>query len=492
MNGKVYLVGAGPGDIDLMTLRGKELISQTDVLIYDFLAPKELLSWTKPDCELIDAGKSGKKHTLTQDQINAVMLKHADAGKMVVRLKGGDPFVFGRGGEECEFLTKVNILYEVVPGITSAVAVPAYAGIPLTHRELSSSFAVVTGHYKEDPQGNKNNEAVQVPVADTLVYLMGVDNIENIVKALLAKGWSKASLVAVIQWGTTNIQKTITATLETVAEKIKTKNITSPAVIVVGPVVALREKILWFESRPLLGQKIIITRTQAQASKLRKKLEILGAVVIEYPTIEIKPLIHETAVTTAIQTLKKYHWVIFTSANSVALFFEKLKDLGDDVRALAGIKIGAIGPVTRSEIEKFNLRVDYSPTEFVAEKFVKEFPEVIKGLSILLPRAKVAREIIPETMTSLGARVEILPLYETIRPAKPLSEEEDIQDAHWITFTSSSTVENFLEMEKLPKNIKVASIGPVTTEALKAQGITPTIEAKPYNIEGLVSGICNY
>jgi uroporphyrinogen III methyltransferase/synthase len=482
MNGKVYLVGAGPGDIDLMTLRGKELISQADVLIYDFLAPKELLSWTKPGCELIDAGKSGKKHTLTQDQINAAMLKHADAGQTVVRLKGGDPFVFGRGGEECEFLTKVNISYEVVPGITSAVAVPAYAGIPLTHRELSSSFAVVTGHYKDD----QSNAEVQVPVADTLVYLMGVDNIENIVKALTSKGWSKDSLTAVIQWGTTNIQKTITATLETVAEKIKIKNITSPAVIVVGPVVALREKILWFESRPLLGQKIIITRTQAQASKLRKKLEILGAVVIEYPTIEIKPLIYESAVTTAIQSLKKYHWVIFTSANSVALFFEKLKDLGDDVRALAGIKIGAIGPVTRSEIEKFNLRVDYSPSEFVAEKFVEEFPEVIKGLSILLPRAKVAREIIPETMTKLGARVQILPLYETVRPEKPV---EDIHDANWITFTSSSTVENFLEMEKLPKNIKIASIGPVTTDALKAHGVTPTAEAKPYNLDGLVQAM---
>lgn len=483
--GKVYLVGAGPGDIDLMTLRGKELISQADVLIYDFLAPKELLSWTKLDCELIDAGKSGKKHTLTQDQINATLLKHADAGKMVVRLKGGDPFVFGRGGEECEFLTKVNIAYEVVPGITSAVAVPAYAGIPLTHRELSSSFAVVTGHYKE---GSAQNE-VQVPVADTLVYLMGVDNIENIVKALTSKGWSKESLVAVIQWGTTNVQKTITATLETVAEKIKSKNITSPAVIVVGPVVALRDKILWFESRPLLGKKVIITRTQAQASKLRKKLETLGAVVIEYPTIEIKPLIHESIVTTAIQSLKRYHWVIFTSANAVSLFFEKLKDLGDDLRALAGVKIGAIGPVTRSEIEKFNLRVDYSPSEFIAEKFVKEFPESVKGLSILIPRAKVAREIIPETMTKLGAKVQILPLYETVRPAKPLSEDENIEDADWITFTSSSTVENFLEMEKLPKNIKVASIGPVTTDALKAHGVTPTVEAKPYNLDGLVQAM---
>jgi uroporphyrinogen III methyltransferase/synthase len=393
--------------------------------------------------------------------------------------------VFGRGGEECEFLTKVNIAYEVVPGITSAVAVPAYAGIPLTHRELSSSFAVVTGHYKED----QNNSEVQVPVADTLVYLMGVDNIENIVKALLNKGWSKDSLVAVIQWGTTNLQKTITATLETVVNKIKTKNITSPAIIVVGPVVALRDKILWFESRPLLGKKVIITRTQAQASKLRKKLETLGAVVIEYPTIEIKSLIHDTAVTTAIQSLKRYHWVIFTSANAVALFFEKLKDLGDDLRALAGVKIGAIGPVTRSEIEKFNLRVDYSPSEFIAEKFVKEFPESVKGLSILIPRAKVAREIIPETMIKLGAKVEILPLYETVRPTKPLNEDEDIQDANWITFTSSSTVENFLEMEKLPANIKVASIGPVTTDALKAHGVTPTVEARPYNLDGLVQAM---
>jgi uroporphyrinogen III methyltransferase/synthase len=404
---------------------------------------------------------------------------------MVVRLKGGDPFVFGRGGEECEFLTKVNISYEVVPGITSAVAAPAYAGIPLTHRELSSSFAVVTGHYKDDSAQNE----IQVPVADTLVYLMGVDNIENIVKALVSKGWSKDSLVAVIQWGTTNVQKTITATLETVGEKIKSKNITSPAVIVVGPVVALRDKILWFESRPLLGKKVIITRTQAQASKLRKKLETLGAVVIEYPTIEIKPLIHESMVTTAIQSLKRYHWVIFTSANAVSLFFEKLKDLGDDLRALAGVKIGAIGPVTRQEIEKFNLRVDYSPSEFVAEKFVEEFPENVKGLSILIPRAKVAREIIPETMTKLGAKVQILPLYETIRPVKPLSEDEDIKDAHWITFTSSSTVENFLEMEKLPKNIKIASIGPVTTDALKAHGVTPTAEAKPYNLDGLVQAM---
>lgn len=497
--GKVYLVGAGPGDPGLLTLRGKELLEEAEVVVYDYLANPELLKYCPSNCELIYVGKKGGAHTLPQEEINRLLVRKAKEGKKVVRLKGGDPFLFGRGGEEIEELLKEGILFEVVPGITSAIAVPAYAGIPVTHRNFTSTLAIITGHEAEDKEESKVNYSVLAKIG-TLVFLMGVKNLPHIVENLLREGKSPDTPCAVIQWGTTPRQKTAEGTLKNIVDIVKEKGITAPAIIVVGEVVKLRRDFNWFEKKPLFGKRILITRTREQASKLRKALTEHGAQVVEIPTIEVRPLWGEENLS-IFQELSKYDWLVFTSENGVKFFFERLFSLGLDVRALGGCKIAVIGPATMKPLQRRGIIADLMPTkDYTQEGLVEAFKEIdLKGKRILLVRAKVAREVLPLSLKERGAEVEILPIYETVKPKEVgKSLREAFQEGiDLITFTSSSTVENFFKILEednleLSKEVILASIGPVTSQTLRERGYNPHIEAKEYTISGLVEAILDY
>lgn len=497
--GKVYLVGAGPGDPGLFTLKGRALLEKAEVVVYDYLANPELLKFCPPNCEFIYVGKKGGAHTMPQEEINKLLVKKAKEGKVVVRLKGGDPFLFGRGGEELEELVKEGIPFEVVPGITSGIAVPAYAGIPVTHRDFTSTLALITGHEAEGKEESRIDFKALARLG-TLVFFMGVKNLPHIVENLLKEGKNPDTPCAVIQWGTTPRQKTAEGTLATIIEEVKRKEITAPAIIVVGEVVKLRKIFNWFENKPLFGKRIVITRTREQASKLRSALYENGAEVIEIPTIEVSPIKNER-VEEVLKRLRDFDWLVFTSENGIRFFFEALFEAGLDVRALGGLKIAVIGPATFSALEKWGLKADLMPeNNFTQEGLSEAFKKIeVSGKRILLIRAKTAREVLPQSLKKEGAEVEILPVYETLKPEdslkllkKALSEGVDA-----ITFTSSSTVENFFELMKegglsLPKEVVLASIGPITSETLRKYGYEPTIEAKEYTIPGLVSALLTY
>lgn len=496
--GKVYLVGAGPGDPGLFTLRGKELLESADTVIYDYLANPKLLEFCPKDCEFIYVGKKGGAHTLPQEEINNLLVAKAKEGKRVVRLKGGDPFLFGRGGEEIEALIKEGIPFEVVPGVTSAIAVPAYAGIPVTHRNFTSTLAIITGHEAEDKEESKINFSALAKVG-TLVFLMGVKNLPYIVENLIKAGKSSHTPCAVIQWGTTPKQKTVMGTLENIGEEVKKEGISAPAIIVVGDVVKLRKDFNWFEKKPLFGKKILVTRTREQASKLSKALFELGAEVIEIPTIEIRPISTEMT-KEFVQKLPSYDFLIFTSENGVKFFFEALFNLGLDLRILGNIKIAVIGPATEKALLKRGLLADLKPSQnFTQEGLIEVFQKInLEGKKVLIVRAKKARENLPQALQTMGAEVDILPIYETIKPTESLSRLKDVLSIlDLITFTSSSTVENFMELLKegnlkLPDATICASIGPITSETLKKYGIEPKIEAKEYTIPGLVQAIVDF
>jgi len=498
-HGIVYLVGSGPGDPGLFTLKGKALLQKAEVVVYDYLANPELLKFCPEGCEFIYVGKKGGAHTMPQEEINKLLVRKAKEGKKVVRLKGGDPFLFGRGGEEIEELLKEGIPFEVVPGITSAIAVPAYAGIPVTHRDYTSTLAIITGHEAEGKEESRIDFKALAKLG-TLVFLMGVKNLPNLVENLLKEGKSEETPIAVIQWGTIPRQKTAVGTLKTIVEEVKLKGITAPAIIIVGEVVSLREKFNWFEKRPLFGKRIVITRTREQASKLKEALAELGAQVLEIPTIEVRPLFNEETSET-LRDLKNYDWLIFTSENGIRFFFSALFEAGLDVRALGGIKIAVIGPATKEALKAYGIVPDLMPEKnFTQEGLLAAFKkEDLSGKKVLLVRAKVAREVLPEGLKGLGARVKILPIYETLKPqesGEKLSEAFK-EGIHAITFTSSSTAENFFELLKeagltLPEGVVLASIGPVTTETLKKLGFQPTLEAKEYTIPGLVKALAEY
>lgn len=497
--GKVYLVGAGPGDPGLLTLKAKKVLEEADVVIYDYLANKRFLDFCKEDCEKIYVGKKGGSHTLPQDEINKLLVKKAKERKIVVRLKGGDPFLFGRGGEEVEALVEENIPFEVIPGITSAIAVPAYAGIPVTHRNYTSTLAIITGHEAEGKEESKIDFSALAKIG-TLVFLMGVKNLPNIVKRLIEEGKSPETPSAVIQWGTLTKQKTATGTLKNIVEKAKEKGITAPAIIVIGEVVKLREKFNWFETKPLFGKKIVITRTRESASKLTEKLEELGAICYEIPTIKIEPLLDEK-IPQVIDNLSKYNWIIFTSENGVKLFFKALKERKKDFRVFGKAKIAVIGKATKIALENFGIIPDLMPEEeFTQEGLVSAFSKInIKNKTILIPRAKEAREVLPEKLKELGAKVEILPIYETTICEESKEKLKEIlkEGVDLITFTSSSTVKNFFKLtEELEKeyfkNIIFASIGPITSKTLIEFGFEPHIEAEEYTIDGLVKAIKDY
>jgi uroporphyrinogen III methyltransferase/synthase len=502
MKAKVYLVGAGAGDPGLITVKGRKCIQQADVIIYDYLASPALLNDARESAQLIYVGKKGGDHTLSQDEINSLIVEKARSGGIVCRLKGGDPFIFGRGGEEAEVLFKAGLPFEIVPGVTSAIAAAAYAGIPLTHRKLASTLAFITGH--EDPEKEETgiNWSSLASGIGTLVFFMGVKNLPHITRNLIDHGKPANTPVALIQWGTTSSQKTVTGTLESIVEKARSAGIKAPAIIVVGDVVHLRKKLKWFETRPLLGKRIVVTRARQQASDLVGLLSDLGAACLEYPTIKIMPSADARPLKNAAEKLNVYDWVVFTSVNGVIYFFEQLFAAGKDVRALGHLKTAAIGPATAEKLREFGLISDIVPKTYRAESVVEAFKaEQLTGKKILLPRAKEARPILMKELKRMGAEVEEVPAYETLKVTEnidDLVQQLENRQIDLITFTSSSTVKNFkalLPAEKFTKLIQgvtIASIGPITSDTATALGFDVRITADSFTITGLVEAILHY
>jgi len=502
--GKVYLVGAGPGDPGLLTLRAKECIGRADVIVYDELANRVFLDFASANAELIYAGKKAGCHALSQHEINTVIVEKAREGRCVVRLKGGDPFIFGRGGEEAQELVKAGISFDVVPGVTSAIAVPAYAGIPLTHRDFTTSVAFITGH--EDP--GKGESAIAwdrlAGGVGTLVFLMGVGNLPAIAKSLMDHGRAPETPVAVIQRGTVASQRTITGPLGQIAVRAEREGIRPPAIIVVGDVVKLRGELNWFEERVLFGKRIVVTRAREQASEFLAALSDLGAECIEFPTIEIVPPESWDSLDRAIRSLGAYEWVVFTSVNGVKSFFQRLDALGRDVRDLKGIRIAAIGPKTGDAVREKGIRLDLMPDEYRAEAVVEAFKkEGVRGRGILLPRAAGAREILPGELEKMGARVDVVDAYRTIRPERDRERVREMLaegEIHMVTFTSSSTVKNFFEMFEGEKDlvlrwmerVAVACIGPVTAGTAEEMGLKVCLIPSEYTIEALTKAILDY
>ncbi|MEG6615465.1 uroporphyrinogen-III C-methyltransferase [Peptococcaceae bacterium 1198_IL3148] len=498
-NSVVYLVGAGPGDPGLITVKGLECIKKADVIVYDRLASPRLLVHARPDAELIYVGKSPERHAMKQHEINQLLVDKAKAGHVVTRLKGGDPFVFGRGGEEAETLVEQGIRFEVVPGITSAVSVPAYAGIPVTHRDATSNFAVVTGN--EDPTKDDSNIAWDKIATGigTLVFLMGMGNLPYICEKLIRYGRSPETPVALIRWGTRPEQRTLVGTIADIAEKAKQAEFKNPAVIIVGEVVKLREKLAWFENRPLFGKRVLVTRSREQASVLSQRIEALGGEPWEFPTIQVTDPEDYAPLDQAIAKLSQYKWVIFTSVNGVKYFFDRLRQQNKDIRALAGLKICAIGPKTKESLEAYGLMVDYVPGEYRAEQIIAGMEDKVKpGDGVLLPRADIARKILPNALREMGALVDEVTTYRTVLGAgnaQLLKEMLARKELNILTFTSSSTVRNFVELvdadhlQDLLRDVIVASIGPITTNTAKELGINVTVEAKEYTIDGLIEAV---
>ncbi len=493
--GKCCLVGAGPGDLGLVTLRAKECIEQAEVIVYDYLCNPEMLKWAPENAEIIYVGKKAGAHTLTQEEINALLVEKALTGKNVVRLKGGDPFVFGRGAEEAQALAAARIPFVVVPGITSAIAGPAYAGIPVTHRGKNSHVTFLTGHEDPEKAGSSIDFSALAQLGGTQVMLMGVERIESIAREMLAKGMRRDLPVALIRWATTGRQETLVGTLENIAERVTKSGFTAPAVAVFGEVVALREQLNWFEDRPLSGKRIVVTRTRTQAGVLSEELRALGADVIELPTIRIEPPNDLRAFAELVQEAHAYDWIVFTSPNGVTAFFDLFYKLYDDAREIGGARIAAIGAATAQRIKEFRLHVDLQPEEFVAEALVREFRKEggVENLRILLARAEKARDLLPKELSALGAIVDEGFAYRTVPETRDetgarrrlLEEGADL-----ITFTSSSTVENFLALDlPWPARMQVASIGPVTSQTARARGLEVAVEARRHDIPGLVEAV---
>lgn len=501
--GKVYLIGAGPGDPGLFTLKGKRCLEEADVVVYDYLANPRLLRYAKPDAERIYVGKQAGQHALPQEEIGRLLVALAGEGKVVARLKGGDPFIFGRGGEEAEELAAARIPFEVVPGVTSAVAAPAYAGIPLTHRDFTSTVAFVTGH--EEPTKEETSIAWDKIATGigTLVFFMGVGHLPEIVAKLTRHGRSPLTPAAAIRWGTRAEQEVVMGTLADLA--VKCRGMEPPALVVVGEVVALREKLRWFEALPLAGKRILITRAREQASSFAQVLEAAGAEVVEFPTITFAPPESWAPLDTAIELLREYQWVIFTSANGVRFFWERLQRAGRDVRDLFGITVCAIGPATAASLQSLGVRADIVPSEFKAEALVEAVAaavgaEGLHGSRVLLMRAAEAREVIPEELTRRGAQVDVVPAYRTVKSAQDPEElRAMLRDGkiHAVTFTSSSTVRHFLdlvgeEMGELLKGVAVASIGPITAETAARHGIASHIMPENYTVPALADALVKH
>lgn len=494
----VYLVGAGPGDYKLITVKGLEYIKKADAIVYDRLADSRLLGYARPDVEMVYVGKASSNHAMRQEDINQLLVDKALEGKCVVRLKGGDPFVFGRGGEEALHLLANGVPFEVVPGITSAISVPAYAGIPVTHRGIATSFAVVTGH--EDP--TKGESTIHwdklAGGVDTLIFLMGVENLPYITSKLIENGRRRETPAAVIRWGTRPDQETLITTLGEAAAEVAARGITPPAIFLVGEVATLRQELAWFDKRPLFGKKILVTRSREQASALTSELEALGAECLEAPAITIKPMEDFSRIDQAISDMASYSWLIFTSVNGVDQFFGRLRAKGYDARRLGSARVAAIGSATAAALESRGVLADIIPAEFRAEGIVEALAHEIKpGMRVLIPRAAVARDILPEKLTEYGAVVDVVAVYTTETAdtdGRKLCEMLANSEIDLVTFTSSSTVTNLLQLigDKGPallSGIETACIGPITAQTCLEHGIRPAVIAEEFTIQGLVKAI---
>jgi uroporphyrinogen III methyltransferase/synthase len=502
MPGKVFLVGAGPGDPGLITVKGLECIRIADVLIYDFLATPELLKHARKDAQVIYVGKKGGDHTLSQDGINSLIVQKAKEGFTVTRLKGGDPFVFGRGGEEAEVLVENGIAFEIVPGVTSAISAPAYAGIPLTHRDFTATVAFVTGH--EDPEkAGSNIDWAALAKIGTLVFLMGVKNLPQITKNLMEQGKNPATPAALVRWGTKPEQQTLVGTLENIAQKAADQGLKPPAIFIVGEVVGLREKLNWFETRPLFGRRIVVTRSREQASDLVKSLSALGAECLEIPAIEITNPPDFAPLDEAIARLSTYQWLVFTSVNAVDRFFARVFEKGLDARALGNAKIAAIGPATAARLKNFGLVTDVIPKTYQAESVVEAFKDKnMKGLRILLPRALEARPVLPVELKKMGATVDEVAVYKTVAADSQLKDElmESLKNGQvdMVTFTSSSTVTRFADLFEpgalgtLMEKVTKAAIGPITADTARDLGLDCAVIAEEFTIPGLVEAIASH
>lgn len=517
--GRVYIVGAGPGDIGLITVKGMNCLQKAEVVVYDYHLNAQILNYVRHEAEFIYAGKQGGRHTMTQDEINSVLVSKAKEGKLICRLKGGDPFVFGRGGEEAEVLVKNGISFEIIPGVSSAVAAPAYAGIPLTHRLYSSSFAVIPGYEDTTKEESAIDWAKLSTGVGTLVILMAVKNLDTLVQKLVENGRSPETPVAVVRWGTRPDQKTIVGTLKNIVSVVKEREIMPPAVVVVGEVVRLRDTLRWYEDKVMFGHRVLVTREHATGFE---PLEDLGAEIIEFPTIEIAPPASYDGIDSAIGNIQTYDWLIFTSANGFGYFLRRFIEKERDIRDLKGLKICAIGTKTAAEIKKYGLKVDLIPEAFNAEGLVEAFSngargkgqeargqsidnselrtpnaQLLKGLRFLLPRAEKAREIFPEKARELGAEIDTPVVYKTVKPEvhgkrlKRYLREGRITIA---TFTSAATFNNFIEIMgdeayAYLKGVSIAVIGPVTAKAVEKAGLKVSIMPEEATIEAMVQEI---
>jgi uroporphyrinogen III methyltransferase/synthase len=495
--GAVYLVGAGPGDAGLLTLRGAHLLRRADVVIYDLLVNPALLRLARCEAELISRGKRSE---FPQEKINELMMAKAREGKIVVRLKGGDPYIFGRGGEEAEALAAAKIHFEVVPGVSSIVAAPNYAGIPLTHRDHCSSFTVFTGH--ENPDDAKTNlhydQIAKIP--GTKVVLMGTENLDEWTKSLISNGMSPQTPVAVIQSGTLGRQKSVSGTLATIAKLASDNKISPPALTVIGDVVKLREKLNWAENRPLFGKRIVLTRSRLQMAKFSQKLSNLGAEVLEIPCVKGVDPDNKQDFIDALLSLNSYDWLVFTSPNGVLVFFHLFFRRFQDLRDLGGAKIAAVGPGTAAKLHEFHLQVDAMPKEFVGRKIAEAMAETgsIENSKICLLRAENANQDLPRALEEFGAIVDDIGIYKTVAETEDFFGAAQIfleRGADWVTFTSGSTVEHFharfdlLNLQKKFPQMKLASIGPETTKTIRALGLEPAFEAKEHTTDGLIAAL---
>ena len=498
--GKVYLVGAGPGDAGLLTLRGAELLQRAEVVVYDALVNRELLALVPESAEIIYGGKRSRDHAIPQGDLNRLLVEKAREGRTVVRLKGGDPYVFGRGGEEAAELQEDNVPFEVVPGISSIVAAPNYAGIPLTHREHCSSFTVITGH--EDP--DKAETAIDweriAREPGTKVVLMGVERIGKITAALKENGLAGDTPVAMVRWGTTGRQQTISGTLDTIADVVAETGFKAPAVTIIGGVSTLRDSLNWFEKRPLFGQRVVVTRTRKQASKLTVALKDYGAEVMEIPTIKIVPPTDNEPIIESITGIGSYDWIIFTSPNGVTHFFDYFFKAYRDVRDLGNLRFAAVGPATAKKLKELHLTVDLMPEVYTAEATAQALLDFqnVENISVMLARAEEANSELPKLLEDQGAIVDDIAFYKTVPETEDrngAAESYEADGADWITFASSSAVKNFDARFGLAKRceddpgLKLASIGPETTRALGELGLTPTVEAAEHTIAGLAKAL---
>jgi uroporphyrinogen III methyltransferase/synthase len=499
--GKVYLIGAGPGDPGLLTLKGKRCLEEADAVIYDYLVDPRILAFARPDAELVYAGKKSQSNSIPQSEINRMMVERALAGRTVARLKGGDPFIFGRGGEEAEELVAACVPFEVIPGVSSAIAAPAYAGIPVSHRRYSSAVAIVSGHKEVWENAPHLNWATLAGVGGTLVLLMSTRQLRTNMQRLINHGLPAQTPVALIRWGTRPEQDVLTGTVGTIADLAAERGFEPPAVTVVGDVVRLRERLRWFDAKPLFGKRIVVTRPRAQAANFIELLERQGAEVILCPTIETVSLASYERLDKALDEIASYAWVIFTSVNGVKFFFARLRERRQDIRTLGAVRIAAIGPETARAVEQLHLRVDAVPREYRAEAVIPTLGNV-KGQRILLPRAAEARAILPQELQALGAQVDEIAVYRTIRPqdttAEPLQALFEQGKIDLVTFTSSSTVRNFVSLfpadtiRTVLGATRVGCIGPITADTAREYGLEVAVQPSSYTVPAFAEAIIRY